>query len=251
VSVNIAMWSGPRNISTAMMRAFENRPDTAVIDEPFYAAFLVRSGLGHPMRQEVLAAHEADPAAVMGVLAGEAPGGAAVFYQKQMTHHMLPGFDGPWMDHCRHAFLIRAPERVLASYVRKRAEVSAEDIGFRRQGELFDEIAARTGAPPPVIDADDILAEPRGALTALCAALAIAFEEAMLAWPAGSRASDGAWAPAWYDAVERSTGFAPPPPPAAPLRGALAAIAEEVRPIYERLRRHRIFGVTRESLSSP
>ena len=244
MSVNIAMWSGPRNISTAMMRAFENRPDTAVIDEPFYAAFLVRTGLDHPLREEVMAAHEADPTEMMHALAGEAPDGAAIFYQKHMTHHMLPGFDGTWMDCCRHAFLIRAPERVLASYVRKRAEVSAEDVGFRRQGELFEAITERTGAPPPVIDADDVLADPRGALTALCAALAIPFDEAMLAWPAGRRVSDGAWAPAWYDAVERSTGFAPPPPSPAPLPGALAAIAEEVRPIYEGLQRYRIFGVS-------
>jgi hypothetical protein len=238
------MWSGPRNISTAMMRAFENRPDTAVIDEPFYAAFLVRTGLGHPMREEVLAAQESDPAAVARLLAGEAPGGAAVFYQKHMTHHMLSGLDGPWMDRCRHAFLIRAPERVLASYVRKRAEVSAEDIGFRRQGELFEEIAERSGATPPVIDADDVLADPRGALTALCAALAIPFDDAMLAWPAGRRASDGAWAPAWYDAVERSTGFAPPPASLESLPAPLAAIADEVRPIYEKLQRYRIFGIS-------
>jgi hypothetical protein len=244
VSVNIAMWSGPRNISTAMMRAFENRPDTTVIDEPFYAAFLARTGLDHPMRDEILAAHERDPAAVASTLAGQAPGGAAIFYQKHMTHHMLTGFDGPWMDRCRHAFLIRAPERVLASYVRKRVGVTAEDIGFRRQGELFDEVAARTGSPPPVIDADDVLADPQGALTALCAALSIPFDAAMLAWPAGRRASDGVWAPAWYDAVERSTGFGLPRPRPAPLSADLAMIAEEVRPIHERLARYRVSVVS-------
>ena len=147
------------------------------------------------------------------------------------------------MDRCRHAFLIRAPERVLASYVRKRGEVSAEDIGFRRQDELFDMIAERSGAPPPVIDADDVLADPKGALRALCGALGIAFDPAMLSWPAGRRASDGAWAPAWYDAVERSTGFGPPSSPAKPLPEELAAIAEAVRPVYARLQRYRIFGV--------
>jgi hypothetical protein len=240
VTVRIAMWSGPRNISTAMMRAFENRPDTEVIDEPFYAAFLARSGADHPLRAEVLAAHEADPEAVARAIAGEAPGGAAIFYQKHMTHHMLPGFPRGWMDRCRHAFLIRAPERVLASYAKRRAEVTLADIGFPQQGELFDEVASRLGAAPPVIDADDVLADPARALGALCQALEIPFDPAMLSWPAGPRASDGAWAPAWYDAVERSTGFGPPSPRPVLTEPRLAALADEARPIYERLAAYRI-----------
>jgi len=234
------MWSGPRNISTAMMRAFENRPYTEVVDEPFYAAFLVRSGADHPLRAEVLAVHEADPEAVARAIAGEASGGAAIFYQKHMTHHMLPGFPHGWMDRCRHAFLIRAPERVLASYVKRRAEVKAADIGFAQQGELFDEVAGRLGAAPPVIDADDVLADPARALGALCQALEISFDPAMLSWPAGPRASDGAWAPAWYDAVERSTGFAEPRPLPVLTDPHLATLADEARPIYERLARYRI-----------
>ncbi|MGH7024280.1 MAG: hypothetical protein ACREEB_11920 [Caulobacteraceae bacterium] len=240
MSLRIAMWSGPRNISTAMMRAFENRPDTEVIDEPFYAAYLIASGADHPLRAEVLAAHETNPGAVAKAIAGDAPGGAAIFYQKHMTHHLLAGFDRGWMERCRHAFLIRAPERVLASYAKRRAEVTLEDIGFVQQGEIYDEVARTTGASPPVIDAEVVLANPKRALGALCIALGIPFDEAMLSWPAGRRPGDGAWAPAWYEAVERSTGFAPPSPPPALLEPRLAAIADAARPIYERLARYRI-----------
>jgi hypothetical protein len=247
VSVDIAMWSGPRNISTAMMRAFENRPDTEVIDEPFYAAFLARTEIDHPMRAEVLAAYETDPARVAAALTHGAPGGSPLYYQKHMTHHMLPGFPRDWMGACRHAFLIRAPERVLASYAAKRAEVSLEDIGFVQQSEIFDALADRLGAAPPVIDADDVLADPRRALAALCDALGVPFDSAMLAWPAGRRASDGLWSPVWYDAVERSTGFSAPPGPPPRLAPRLAAIADAARPIYDRLARHRLA----DSLAAP
>ena len=240
MSLRIAMWSGPRNISTAMMRAFENRPDTEVIDEPFYASFLIRSGADHPMRQEVLAAQETDPVAVARAISGDAPRGAAIFYQKHMTHHMLADFDRRWMDLCRHAFLIRAPERVLASYAKRRAEVTLENIGFVRQGELFDEVAQKQGAAPPVIDADDVLADPERTLRALCGALGIAFAPTMLSWPAGPRATDGVWAPAWYDAVARSTGFSMPTVMPVLTDPRLAQIADEARPIYERLARYRI-----------
>jgi hypothetical protein len=239
MSVNIAMWSGPRNISTAMMRSFENRPDTEVIDEPFYAAFLARTGIDHPLRAETLASQENDPDAVAAALAAGRT--SPIFYQKHMTHHLLPGFDRRWMAGARHAFLIRTPERVLASYAVRRADVTPSDIGFVQQAEIFEQVADRLGAAPPVIDADDILADPRRALAALCRALAIPFDEAMLAWPAGPRKSDGAWAPAWYDAVERSTGFSSRPPGPPPiLTGRLADIAAAARPSYDRLAAHRL-----------
>jgi hypothetical protein len=234
------MWSGPRNISTAMMRAFENRADTAVIDEPFYAAYLARSGLRHPVREEVLAAQETDPGRVAAALLGPVPGGAAIFYQKHMTHHMLDGFDRGWMEGCRHAFLIRAPERVLASYAARRAQVELDDIGFVRQSELFDDVALRLGRPPPVVDADDVLADPASTLAALCTSLGISYDSAMLAWPAGPRATDGVWAPVWYQAVERSTGFGAPAAAPPQLEPRLMAIADAARPHYERLTRYRI-----------
>jgi hypothetical protein len=239
VTVRIAMWSGPRNISTAMMRSFENRPDCAVSDEPFYAAYLAQTGLDHPMREEVLAAQPQDWRAVADSLVTEDP--AAVWYQKHMTHHMLPGFGLDWTARCRNAFLIREPAAVLASYVVKRAEVTLDDIGVVRQRELFEREADRLGHAPAVVDGADVLADPHGLLAALCAALAIPFDAAMLSWPAGRRDSDGVWAPAWYEAVERSTGFAAPErAPRPPLTDALRRIADQARPHYEALARYRL-----------
>jgi hypothetical protein len=240
--VRIAMWSGPRNISTAMMRSFENRTDTAVVDEPFYAAYLAATRLYHPMREEVLAAQPTDWRVVAESLTGPVPGGRSVFYQKHMTHHMLPDFGLDWLARCRSAFLIRPPEQVLASYTVKRAEVTLEDIGLVRQAELFDREADRLGAAPPVIEGADVLANPRAVLSALCEALGVPFSDQMLAWPAGRRPTDGVWAPAWYDAVERSTGFEAPRRVAtmADLDGPIRKIAEAARPYYDRLARHRL-----------
>lgn len=240
-TIRIAMWSGPRNISTAMMRSFENRVDTAVVDEPFYAAYLARTGLDHPMRDEVLASQSHDWGEVAESLTGAAPGGAAIFYQKHMTHHMLPGVDLRWTGRCRNAFLIREPEAVLASYAAKRGEVTLDDIGVARQRELFDRECDRLGAAPPVVLGADVLADPRGMLSALCSALRIGFREEMLSWPAGRRGSDGAWAPAWYDAVERSTGFEAPPQGREPvLSDALRVIADQARPYFEALSIHKL-----------
>ena len=238
--IRVAMWSGPRNISTAMMRAFENRSDTAVIDEPFYAVYLDRTGLDHPLREEVLRAGPTEPARAIDGLLGPVPDARAIFYQKHMTQHMLPDIDRGWMAACRNVFLIRTPDAVLASYVAKRSDVALEDIGFTQQAELFDQVADRLGRAPPVIDGADVLADPRGALTRLCAALGFPFDDAMLSWPAGPRATDGVWAPAWYDAVERSTGFAPPRDEPAALPAALQSIADTARPHYDRLARYRI-----------
>jgi hypothetical protein len=239
VTVRIAMWSGPRNISTAMMRSFENRPDCAVVDEPFYAAYLAATGLDHPMRDEVLASQPQDWRAVAQGLVEDEP--APVFYQKHMTHHMLSDFGIEWTKACRNAFLIRDPAAVLASYVRKRAEVTLEDIGVVRQRELFDREADRLGQAPPVVEGADVLADPRGTLGALCAALGVPFHEEMLQWPGGGRDSDGVWAPAWYEAVERSTGFeVPDRAPATPLTDDLKRIADQARPHYEALAAYKL-----------
>jgi hypothetical protein len=207
--VRIAMWSGPRNISTAMMRAFENRGDCAVVDEPFYAHYLDTTGLDHPGRDVVVAAGETDWQRVVAHLTGPVPDAKPVFYQKHMTHHMLPGMDHGWFDAVTHVFLIRDPRQVLLSYLKSRPHATAEDIGVPQEAALYEEIAARTGAPPPVIDADEFLKDPEGHLRALCTLLQIPYTDRMLHWPAGPRASDGIWAPYWYDAVLRSTGFEP------------------------------------------
>ena len=242
--IRIAMWSGPRNISTAMMRSFENRADTAVVDEPFYAAFLAATGIDHPMREESLASQSQDWREVVESLLGPVPNGRPVFYQKHMTQHMVPGFGRDWIAKMRNAFLIRAPEDVLLSYTQKREDVTLDDIGFVSQGELFEREAQRLGHAPPVVHADDVLSDPRSTLSKLCDALGIPFSEAMLSWPAGKRSTDGVWAPVWYGSVERSTGFASQPKAEMrkPLADHLQRIADAARPHYERLASFRIAG---------
>ncbi|HZL01185.1 MAG TPA: hypothetical protein VFC47_14950 [Caulobacteraceae bacterium] len=238
----IAMWSGPRNISTAMMRAFSSRDDCAIIDEPFYAAYLAATDLDHPMRAEVLAAQPSEWREVAATLAGPIPGGKAVFYQKHMTHHMLPGFGRGWMKGCQSAFLIRSPEEVLASYAARRDEVTLADLGFARQAEIFAAEADRIGRAPPVVEAGDVLADPRAALTGLCEAVGVGFQPAMLNWRAGPHPDDGVWGPAWYGAVRRSTRFGAPGPAVTidDLPERLRPIAEAARPFYERLARYRL-----------
>ena len=242
--VRIAMWSGPRNISTAMMRAFENRGDCAVSDEPFYGAYLLATGLDHPMRDDIIASQPRDWRAVADDLLGPVPGGKPIWYQKHMTHHMVAGFGRDWSEACVNVFLIRAPEPVLASYALKRKNFALEEIGLPAQVELFNRAADRLGRAPPVVEGQDVLADPRGMLRALCRACAIVFSEKMLAWPRGKRASDGVWAPVWYEAVENSEGFAPPRREARfeDLPDALKPIAEAARPLYEALARHRLRG---------
>ena len=239
--IRIAMWSGPRNISTAMMRSFGARADTAVIDEPFYAAYLVQTGLVHPMREEVIASQPNDWRDVVKGLLGPVPGGRPVWYQKHMTHHMIPGFGREWLGEVRNAFLIRDPAAVLASYVAKRAEVTLADIGIVQQRELFEQEADRLGRAPPIVEGSDILAAPARMLANLCAALGIAYDDVMLQWAAGRRESDGVWAPAWYDAVERSMGFeSSSPHEAPPLGSELRRIADAARQHYEALAKYKI-----------
>lgn len=240
MTVTIAMWSGPRNISTAMMYAFGNRPDCFAWDEPFYAFSLLTHGNDHPMRDEIIAADESDWHKLVTRCLSPPPQGKEVFYQKHMTHHMLKGFDRAWLLPLTNAFLIRRPERVLASYAKKWTDVSLRDIGFVEQAEIFDTVADHLGCAPAVIDADDVLADPRGTLTRLCAACAIPFDEHMLAWPKGPKSFDGVWAPHWYNAVWESTGFAPPAERPVTLDDALARIADQARPYYERLRQYKL-----------
>lgn len=238
--LRIAMWSGPRNISTALMRAWENRPDTAVIDEPFYAAYLSLSGVDHPGRDEILANHETDWRAVVAAITGPIPGGHAISYQKHMAHHMLPSVGREWLDQVISAFLIRDPRRVLASYARVQPKMTVEDLGFPQQLAMFERVRARDGRAPPVLDAADVLADPRGTLEALCAAVGVPFSDRMLSWPAGRRDSDGVWAKHWYASVERSTGFAPEQRSAAPLPDHLEPLAAACEPFYRGLHEHRL-----------
>jgi hypothetical protein len=240
VTIRIAMWSGPRNLSTAMMRSFGSRADTVVADEPFYGAFLKSTGADHPMREGVIAAMDCDWASVMASLRGPAPGGAPVWYQKHMWHHIVGPVGYKDFAGFTHAFLIRAPERMIASYLRKREAAAFADFGLERQAEFFEREADRLGHAPPVVDANDVLADPQGVLSKLCAALGITWDPAMLGWAPGRRATDGPWAPHWYGAVEASTGFGPPDAAPTSLPDDARRLAERCRPHYDRLAIHRI-----------
>ncbi len=238
--LRIAMWSGPRNLSTAMMRAWENRGDCAVSDEPFYAHYLAETGLDHPARDEVIAAGESDWRKVADAMVGAVPDAQPIWYQKHMCHHMLDHIEHDWMDGVTHAFLIRDPIEVVASYLRTRPSVTAEDIGLPQEVRLFDEVCDRNGHAPPVIDADDFLVDPEAHLRMLCAHFGIPFRDGMLHWPKGPRDSDGIWAPYWYEAVWNSTGFEPPQAREIRLEDEAARVADAVRPLYEKLYRHRL-----------
>jgi len=233
--MKIAMWSGPRNLSTALMYSFAARGDCAVWDEPFYAAYLRETGIAHPMRDQVIAAHESDPALVAAGCVGEIPHEQSLFYQKHMTLHMIPAFDRGFMRDLTNVFLIRHPARVVVSYAKKREGLTLADIGSVQQAELFDQVADWMGEPPLVIDSADIRADPRAALTRLCEELGILFTENMLHWPAGPKPFDGVWAPHWYGAVHRSTGFEDPEGALPTLTAAYQAIVDEALPYYEKL----------------
>ncbi|MGR3491334.1 MAG: sulfotransferase-like domain-containing protein [Shimia sp.] len=228
--MRIAMWSGPRNLSTAMMYSFAHRADCAVVDEPFYAAWLAASGAAHPMRADTLAAQPHDPVEVILQLRSL---NTDIVYEKHMTHHILRYWPLDWMAERCNVFLIRHPARVIASYAAKHAP-TWEEIGFEGLGWLYGEAVAR-GLNPLVIDSDDILANPRTSLTALCGALGLPFDPGMLQWPAGPKPFDGAWAPHWYDGIHRSTGFGPALGPL-PDVGAHRALLERALPIYERMK---------------
>jgi Sulfotransferase domain len=241
MSVNIAMWSGPRNISTAMMYSFANRLDCQVWDEPFYAFSLKERGNDHPLREEIMASYDTDYETVVARCLAPSSEGKSIFYQKHMTHHMLPGFDKRWILELTNAFLIRDPLLVLASYAKKWQSVTLRDIGIIEQWEIFKLVADTLGSAPVVVDAEHILTDPPAAIRSLCNALRIGYSDRMLSWPAGPKPFDGLWGRHWYNAVHASTSFARVP---ALDRGSLPAhlqrIADEAATFYERLRAHRL-----------
>ncbi|MBG83184.1 MAG: sulfotransferase family protein [Phycisphaerae bacterium] len=238
----IAMWSGPRNISTAMMRSWENRPDTIVWDEPLYAAFLHRTGVDHPGRDVILKSHsnEIDYEAVASRLVDAQ--GSEIFYQKHIAHHLLEDMDRSWMDHpdVVHCFLIRDPREVILSLHHRFPEMTLRDTGLPQQLEIFLRRRDRSTEIPPVVDARDVLENPRGTLEALCGRLDIPFHDAMTSWPSGPRESDGAWADWWYDSVRASTGFAAWVPREGEVPDHLLPVLETCQSIYENLKQHRI-----------
>ena len=233
MTIRVAMWSGPRNISTAMMRSFGSRADTVVVDEPLYAHYLAVTGIDHPGREAILASQPTRWQEVAAALTGPLPGAPAVQYQKHMTHHLLPGVGRDWLAGLTHAFLIRDPAHVVASYARVRGEPTLEDLGFPQQVEIFRAFGG------PVVDAADVLRDPEGTLRRLCAGLGVAFDPAMLSWAPGPRDTDGVWAPFWYAAVRASTGFAPYDPAPADVPERLRGLVDAAMPYYEELAGHR------------
>jgi hypothetical protein len=231
------MWSGPRNLSTAMMYAFGNRADCAIWDEPFYAPYLAATGADHPMKDAIIAEHETNPAEVgrrcLDTISAQKPH----FYMKHMPHHMIAGFPLDWASQCVNVHLIRHPARVIASYGAKMDHMTLEDIGYPQQAALYDRLGG------VVIDSADIRADPEGMLRKLCTAIDLAFDSAMLHWPAGPKAEDGIWASHWYNAVHQSTGFAGAEGDLPELAGEAAQLCRDAMPFYEKLAAVRLSSV--------
>jgi len=229
-----------------MMRAWGNRPDTAVIDEPFYAYYLERTGKNHPGAAEVIAQGETDWRKVVEQLTGPIPesrhkGPSHIFYQKQMTHHLLPEIEREWMVDLTNCFLIRDPREVILSYIKKNPEPELEDLGFVQQSEIFEFIRARTNSIPPIVDARDVLEHPERTLRLLCDAVGVEFDKVMLSWPPGLRDSDGIWAKYWYDDVARSTSFQPYKSREGNVPDRLRETYERCQDCYDRIYKHRIY----------
>lgn len=234
------MWSGPRNISTAMLRSWGQRSDTVVCDEPLYAYYLERTKLDHPGATEVIEHHETDPAKVIAWLTGPLPRDRTVFYQKHMAHHLLPDLDRDWLHQLTNCFLIRDPAAMVLSLSKVLPEPRLIDTGLPQQVEIFELIRSTTSEIPPVLDSRDVLEDPAARLSALCDRVGLKFDDSMLSWPAGSRDTDGVWAKHWYASVEASTAFAPYRPKDEPLPSRLEPLVRECQPYYDRLAQHRI-----------
>ena len=234
------MWSGPRNISTAMMRAWGNRGDTFVVDEPFYAYYLNVTGKEHPGADEVVASGETDWRKVIAQLIRPIPSAKRIFFQKQMAHHLLPEVDRDWLGAVTNCFLIRDPREVIASYIKKREAPTLPDLGFMQQAEIFDCVRARTNSVPPVVDAKDVLESPKRMLRLLCDAVGVDFSDSMLSWPPGLRETDGIWAKHWYAEVAKTTSFQPYHRSHAKVPARLQEIYERCREPYERLYEYRL-----------
>ncbi len=232
----MAMWSGPRNLSTAMMYSFAQRTDSTVVDEPFYAAYLAATGIQHPICEEIIQSGEVDHEKVARFCVGPNPGEKPLFYQKHMTKHMIPDFDRNWIDQVCNIFLIRDPARVIASYHAKQENLEFSDIGIQEQLELFDRVMQKSGSAPVVIDSADILAAPETMLRALCNAIGIEFQSNMLSWDTGPRAYDGIWAPHWYQSVWKSRGFSAPDQSPVQVPEHLLGLLERATPYFEQIK---------------
>jgi hypothetical protein len=203
----VCLWSGPRNVSTALMYSFAERDDTRVVDEPLYGHFLRVTGTLHPGREQVLASVDCDGDRVMRGLLAEARTGPGILFMKQMAHHLVE-IDTAFLEHTENVFLIRDPEQMLPSLTIQLPDAGLADTGLKKQWQLFESLVA-AGQTPAIVDSRALLLNPAGVLGRLCEHLGIPFDRRMLNWSAGPRDEDGIWAPYWYHAVHRSTGFSP------------------------------------------
>lgn len=248
MTIRIAMWSGPRNISTAMMRSWGSRSDTMVVDEPLYARYLASDpSLDHPGREEILDRCETDLNAIAAELTGPLPGGKSVHYQKHMAQHVLPGDLGArndevpaWIASLTNCFLIRDPGEMITSFIKVIPDPTPEQLGLPQQVRLFELVRRRAGRVPPVIDSRDVLEDPEGMLRALCGAVGVAFDPAMLSWEPGARETDGVWGPHWYGSVYRSTAFSPYQAKNDAVPGRMSGVHRACNAMYEALAEHRL-----------
>ena len=236
----IAMWSGPINISTALLRSWGNREDTFVNDEPLYAAFLNETGFDHPIAEEIVDYYETDWRKVVAGLTGEIPRGKTIYYQKHMAHHLLPGMGREWFDSLENCFLLRHPAEMLTSLIKILPEPGLADTGLPQQLELFSKVQEQTGRRPPVLDSRDVLENPERLLRLLCEEIGIDFSSAMLSWEPGKRDTDGIWAPHWYAEGEKTTSFRPYIPKEEEVPGEFGTVLKECMEIYEELYQHRL-----------
>ena len=207
LTTRINCWSGPRNVSTALMRSFSQRADTTAVDEPLYGHYLATTGAPHPGRDELLQVLETDARAVIeDVILG--PCETEVLFMKQMVHHLTPDVDVGFLDQCVNVMLIRDPAEVISSLVNQLPEPTMRDVGMERQLELFRDLRDR-GQEPPVLDARHLLLDPEGVLRQMCDHIGLGWDAGMLSWPPGSRPEDGPWDRYWYENVRKSTGFEP------------------------------------------
>lgn len=232
--LRLAVWSGPRNISTAMMRSWENRSDTCVVDEPLYAHYLKSTGIDHPMAEAVIASQSTNWQGVTHELTLHAKAGYRIYYQKHISTHLLQHMDLQWCKLLINCLLIREPEKVVASYARKRVNLQARDLGYDQLLQVYEYLRT-LGQTPIVIDTDRFLQDPQTQLETWCARLDIPFDNAMLNWPPGTRNTDGVWAAHWYDAVEKSTGFAPHSEVRPKLNARQQAVASQCRAAYDKM----------------
>ena len=232
-TVRINVWSGPRNVSTALMYSFAQRPDTQVVDEPLYGHYLKVTGADHPGRDDVINTMDCDAESVIrSVILG--PSARPVLFMKQMAHHLIESVDRGFLRETVNAILIRDPIDMLPSLRNQLPAPTMADTGFAVQQELLEQLIA-LGQDPPVLDSRRLLKNPLGVLNRLCEHVGLPFDRSMLSWSAGPRSEDGIWAKHWYKNVHMSTGLNAYTPKEIPFPDPLLPLLAECRPIYERL----------------